>query len=62
MLSSLLLALALPTALAAQTPDVSGTWLSDSNSATKWILSRRTGKYTFGRCREIESKSNSPAR
>ena len=43
-LSSLLLAFALPTVLAAQNPDVSGTWLSDSNSATKWILEQKDGK------------------
>jgi hypothetical protein len=34
----LIAAAALPFALAAQTPDVSGTWLSDSDASLKWVL------------------------
>ena len=30
--------------LAAQTPDVSGTWLSDSNANQKWVLDQKDGK------------------
>lgn len=41
-LYGLLLAVFLP-ALAAQTPDVSGTWRSDSNASMKWILNQKTG-------------------
>ncbi len=31
-------------ALAAQTPDVSGTWQSDSNASVKWVLEQKDGK------------------
>jgi hypothetical protein len=41
-LCGLLLAVFLPT-LAAQTPDVSGTWRSDSNASLKWILNQEAG-------------------
>jgi hypothetical protein len=30
--------------LAAQTPDLSGTWLSDSHGNEKWILEQKSGK------------------
>jgi predicted ATP-binding protein involved in virulence len=38
-----LLSIALPVALAAQTPDFSGTWQSDSNAAQKWVLDQKDG-------------------
>jgi len=41
-LCGLLLAVFLPT-LAAQTPDVSGTWRLDSNTSLQWILSQERG-------------------
>jgi len=41
-LFGLLLAVFLPT-LGAQTPDVSGTWRSDSDASLEWILSQKSG-------------------
>jgi hypothetical protein len=41
-LCGLLLAVFLP-ALTAQTPDVSGTWRSDSNASLQWILNQKSG-------------------
>jgi hypothetical protein len=43
-LCSLSLAVIFSTATAAQTPDVSGTWVSDSDSSLKWILDQKDGK------------------
>jgi hypothetical protein len=41
---SLLLALALPFMLAAQTQDVSGSWVSDSDASVKWILDQKANE------------------
>jgi hypothetical protein len=30
--------------LAAQTPDLSGTWLAESNASQKWVLTQKDGK------------------
>jgi hypothetical protein len=39
----LLLFVAMSGTLAAQTPDVSGTWLSNSDASLKWILDQKSG-------------------
>ncbi len=43
-LCSLSLAVIFASAAAAQTPNVSGTWISDSDSSLKWILDQKDGK------------------
>jgi hypothetical protein len=39
-----LLAIAMSAVAVAQTPDVSGTWLADSNESHKWVLEQKSGK------------------
>jgi len=41
-LPALTVAVCLP--VAAQTPDLSGTWVADSNGSQKWVLDQKAGK------------------
>lgn len=46
-LSHILVATAIPAALSAQTPDLTGTWLSESNASQKLVLNQKDGKIHF---------------